>query len=312
MSQLLKRQCIFLFGPTGSGKTSLSIFLAQKLNGVIINADSRQVYREMPILTAMPTQEEFNSADHRLFEFLEPCEKITVDKYSHLAKEEIEKIWDVGQLPIVCGGTGFYLKVLEEGIAPIPVLEKVHLDVLNEQAQVYGSEKLYRKLQEVDPLITLKLKPHDTQRVIRALGVYMQTGKTMTFWQEKPKKGGIDSNVLKIALNPEREWLYDRIHDRYQLMLDMGLMDEIKLLLDKGIEGSMHALQSCGAKDLIAYHYGDITENMAKEALLQSTRNYAKRQFTWLKGQFNPDIVFESVAHAQNALDEIKVNLNKN
>lgn len=265
----------------------------------------------MPIITAMPTAEEFASADHRLFDFLEPSEKITVDKYVGLVKVEMEKIWAEGKLPILCGGTGFYLKVLEEGIAPVPALDEALLEKLTSRAKQEGSENLHLELAEVDPKMAEKLKPHDTQRLIRALGVYVQTGKKMSDWQKMPKEGALDASVLKLALNPEREWLYNRIHKRYDVMVDMGLMEEVSSLLSHGFTEKDHAINSCGAKEFFAYKKGSISEIEAKESMLQSTRNYAKRQFTWLKGQYNADMMFESVADAQKALPEIERFINK-
>tara|TARA_A200000113_G_scaffold173019_2_gene158035 strand:- start:494 stop:1432 length:939 start_codon:yes stop_codon:yes gene_type:complete len=312
LKNLKNKKAIFLFGPTASGKTSLAILLANKFNGVVVNADSRQVYTKMPIITAMPTNEEFEAADHRLFNFLNPSKKITVDMYAGLAKAEMEKIWAEGKLPIICGGTGFYLKVLEEGIAPVPALDEKLFDELNQKARLEGSEVLHAELQKIDPEMAGKLKVADTQRIVRALGVYKQTGKTMSAWQKMPKEGGVKADILKIALNPEREWLYDRIHKRYDVMVEMGLMDEINLLLKEGFNEKDHAIQSCGAKELLAYQKGEITETEAKQAILQSTRNYAKRQITWLKGQFKAHHVYESVAHAQNAMGEIENFVNKN
>lgn len=278
----------------------------------MINADSRQVYTKMPIITAMPTNEEFEAADHRLFNFLNPNQKITVDMYAGLAKAEMDKIWTEGKLPIVCGGTGFYLKVLEEGIAPVPALDETLFNELNQKARLEGVEVLHAELQKVDPEMAVKLKIADTQRIVRALGVYMQTGKTMSAWQKMPKEGGVKADILKIALNPEREWLYNRIHKRYDVMVEMGLMDEINSLLKEGFNEKDHAVQSCGAKELLDYRKGEITQAEAKQAILQSTRNYAKRQITWLKGQYKAHHVYESVAHAQNALGEIENFLNKN
>ncbi len=309
--KLSNRKAIFLFGPTASGKTSLAIFLAQKLNGVIINADSRQVYKGMPIITAMPTADEFAAADHRLFNFLNLNEKITVEKYVNLVKAEMLDIWSQGQLPILCGGTGFYMKVLEEGIAPLPALNEDVLNTLNKQSLEMGTPCLHQQLATVDPVMAAKLKENDTQRVVRALGVYQQTQKTMSEWQKMPKQGGLDAQILRLALNPDRAWLYNRIHKRYDVMVEMGLMDEIKLLINKDVNTCAHALQSCGAKDLLAYQKGEITEAQAKESILQSTRNYAKRQFTWLKGQYNADLIFESVADAQNQLGQICNFVNK-
>lgn len=277
-----------------------------------MNADSRQVYTKMPIITAMPTADEFNAADHRLFNFLEPHEKITVDLYANLAKAEMEKVWSEGKLPIICGGTGFYLKVLEQGIAPVPALNQETLNELNQTAQSHGSEVLYQELQKVDPEIASKLKVADTQRIIRALGVFKQTGQKMSVWQQMPNEGAVDADILKIALHPNREWLYNRIHKRYDVMVEMGLMSEIESLLKEGFTENDHAIQSCGAKELLAYQKGEITEQQAKQAILQSTRNYAKRQITWLKGQYKGHHVYESVAQAQNALNEIEHFINKN
>ncbi|MFT7143961.1 MAG: tRNA dimethylallyltransferase [Alphaproteobacteria bacterium] len=302
----MSRHVITIFGPTASGKTALSIFLANKLNGVIINADSRQVYKNMPIITAMPSQAEFEAADHRLFNFLEVDEKISSDVYTNLAKAEIEKIWAEGKLPILCGGTGFYLKNLEQGISPVPALAPALFDLLNKRVENEGAEALHAELALVDPIMAQKLAPGDSQRVSRALGVFMQTGQPMSTLQALPKEGGLDAKFIKIALNPNREWLYARIHKRYDVMESMGLLAEIKNLKNAGYNNDAHGIQSCGVKDLFNFVDGNCTHEEAKNALLQSTRNYAKRQLTWIKGQYNADMVFTNTAEGENAIAEIQ------
>lgn len=305
----MPRNVITIFGPTASGKTSLAIFLARQCNGVIVNADSRQVYKNMPIITAMPSKEEFAAADHRLFDFLEVDDKISSDVYTSMAKVEIEKIWAEGKLPILCGGTGFYLKNLEEGVSPIPSISPELFDILNLRIKNEGSEILHKELALVDPVSAEKIKVGDSQRVSRALGVYLQTGKAISKFQALPKTGGLDANFVKLAINPDREWLYDRIHKRYDVMTEAGLLNEVELLKSDGYGYDAHGIQSCGIKDFFNYLDGDLTLENAKKNLLQRTRNYAKRQFTWLKRQYNADFIFKNSTEAEDSLDEIKKRL---
>tara|TARA_R110000868_G_scaffold189695_1_gene432874 strand:+ start:59616 stop:60542 length:927 start_codon:yes stop_codon:yes gene_type:complete len=302
----MSKSIITIFGPTASGKTSLAIYLAQKLNGVIVNADSRQVYKNMPIITAMPSKEEFAAADHRLFDFLEIDEKISVEKYVQLAKAEVEKIWRDGKLPILCGGTGFYLKTLEEGISPVPSLPEDLFNDLNTRLETEGLAPLYDELKNVDLEIADKLKAGDTQRILRALGVWLHTGQPMSKLQKLPKSGGLDARFVKLAISPEREWLYNRIHKRYDVMENMGLVDEVKNVRAMGYTTESHAVQSCGVKDYYNFLDGHITLDEAKTALLQSTRNYAKRQFTWIRGQYNADLTFTTSAQGEKSVMEIR------
>lgn len=301
----MDRTVVTLFGPTASGKTALAIHLAQELNGVIINADSRQLYKHMPIIVAMPSPEEFAAAEHRLFNFLEPNEKISSEKYTQLVKAEVEDIWAQGKLPIICGGTGFYIKNLEEGISPVPALHGDMLNKLNQRAESEGSQALHTELQRLDPTIAEKLSPNDTQRVIRALGVCLQTGQKMSDLQKPPKTGGLDATFIKIALNPKRDWLYERIHKRFDIMMDEGLLAEVKNLKRMGFKNSDHAISSCGVKEFFKYidHVWSLDD--AKSAMLQSTRNYAKRQFTWLRGQYGADLLYENADEGRQAVAEI-------
>lgn len=301
------KNALIIFGPTASGKTSLGINLAQELNGVIINADSRQIYQEMPIITAMPTAEEFDAAEHLLFDFLKPGEPFSVDQYIGKAKEAISNVTARGKLPIFVGGTGFYLKVLTDGISPVPPIPPVLVESLTAQAETEGTPSLHAQLQKVDPVLAKRLEANDMQRVIRGLAVYQHTKKTLSSYQQLPaEKPFPDINFIKIALIPPRETLYKRIHDRFDVMVQDGVLEEAKMLYDKGYRFDNQALTSLGLKELFHYLDGKIDLETAKEKTLQQMRNYAKRQTTWLRNQYHAKITLEDGKNGDFAMKEVK------
>ncbi len=288
-----KDVAITVFGPTASGKTGMSIGLANTFNGSIINADSRQVYKRMPIITAMPSDEEFAAAEHRLFNFLEPDEPFDVNQYIELATHEAGDLWRQGKVPIFVGGTGFYLQGLEEGISPIPVSDPSIREALMAEVEKVGIEQLHQKLQQVDPKLAETLHATDTQRVLRGLEVFEATGKPLSQWQKQPKAGALDCRFIKIAIIPPREVLYERIHKRFDIMLEEGLVDEMKALKAKGYSPNLSSMTSLGVQEFFSYLDGNMSFEDACGKTLQYMRNYAKRQCTWLRNQYNADIVLE-------------------
>lgn len=282
---------LLLFGPTAAGKTALAVKLAQSYNGEVVNADSRQVYSLMPIITAMPSAEDFAAVPHHLFSLVSPDMSYSVGQYLHNAKAAIADIQARGKLPIVVGGTGFYLKVLTEGISPIP-------DVPAEEAKHWqnrwveeGGEKLYALLYKADPVLAEKLKEGDQQRITRALAVYAHTGQPLSMWQALPPEGGIDAKTLKLALCPTVEVLNQRIEARLQGMLAQGLMAEVAALKSAGYTLDMPGLSSIGCDLFYAHLDGAVSLDVVTHKFGVKQRQYAKRQRTWLRHQYQSDLL---------------------
>jgi tRNA dimethylallyltransferase len=295
MSKTDQKTAVTIFGPTASGKTSLAIKVANAFNGAIINADSRQIYKEMPIITAMPSAEEFAGAPHLMFDFLKPGEPFSVGDYTSLATKEAETLFKQGKMPLFVGGTGFYLKVLMEGLSLIPEIPESLVNELTEKARISGVKALHKELAQVDKDTAERLEQEDTHRIIRALSVYQHTGNTLTSYQKAPPTPPMPNvSFIKVAILPERETLYKRIHDRFDVMLAEGIMEEAKRLHDKGYLFDNQALTSLGLKEIFGYIDGKVSFEGACEQTLQQMRRYAKRQTTWLHNQYKADILLES------------------
>lgn len=278
-----------LFGPTASGKTGAAIALAEKLNGEVINADSRQLYTNMPIVTAAPQAHEQKGIPHHLFEFLDPAERMSAAKWSEMAIEAIEDVLARNKTPILVGGTGLYLRTLIEGISEIPATPIT----AEEPFRNIPAPELHKQLQQVDPTLAEKLHPSDTQRLTRALAVHAFTGTPLSVWQQIPPKAPPYS-FQKLALNPERESLYANIEKRWNLMLENGLLEEITALKEDGYTLDMPGLQGLGIPDLYDYLENGVTLEQASLSTIQGTRNYAKRQVTWLRNTYVPEHEFTS------------------
>lgn len=294
----MNKKALIIFGPTASGKTDLAIKLANKFNGEIINADSRQFYKNMPIITAMPSKQEFAQAKHHLFEILEPDADFSVAEYLKLAQKTADDITNRGKLPIFVGGTGLYIKMLEDGISPIPNPPKTMLDELGKQ----NVSDLYKQLQALDLKMADSLQATDSQRIIRALSVIKHTSKSLLEWQSLPNQGALDYDFIHIALNPERQELYNRINTRALKMLDSGLIEEIKYLNDHYAGQKLNSLTSIGFDIFNDYFSGKILIEQAIEKFSQKQRNYAKRQLTWLNNQYNADYIFDNFNNIVNFL----------
>ncbi|MBR7142893.1 MAG: tRNA (adenosine(37)-N6)-dimethylallyltransferase MiaA [Clostridia bacterium] len=277
-----KTRCLCICGPTASGKTSLAIELAKRLNGEIISADSMQIYRGLPISTAQPTVSEMQEVPHHLIGFLDPCEPFSAARYVELATPLVQQLHEKGKLPILCGGTGWYMRALLEGRSfgedlPDPRLRAE----LNEMPAL----QLYEKLQQIDPVRAAQLHPNDKKRVCRAVEQFYQTGKTPTQLLEESVPGESPYDALLLCLNfHDRQKLYDRIGLRAQAMLQDGLCEEIRLFW-QNYEGTGTAAQAIGPKELLPWIKGECSLEEAMEVLCRETRRYAKRQLTWLRSQ---------------------------
>lgn len=279
-----KKDLLVIAGPTAVGKTAISIKLASELKGEIISADSMQIYRKMNIGTAKIQEEEMKGIRHHLIDIVDPDQTFSVAKYQKMVDNLIPQIADRGNLPIIVGGTGLYIKSVVEGFL-FPEMEKdpAYRDSLEDLARKEGNDYLHNKLMEVDPHLARKLHPNDLRRIIRGLEVYHQTGKTITYFKKLQEEKPDRYHTLKIGLTRKREDLYSRINQRVDLMIKEGLIEEVKELLQFGYNPSHTAMQGLGYKELAAYLAGNYPLDEAVRILKRDTRHYAKRQLTWFR-----------------------------
>lgn len=275
---------VFIVGPTASGKTNLGIKLAKRLDGEIVSADSMQIYKNISIASAVPSEEEKDGIKHYLLEFLEPECEFSVADYVGLARNAVKEINSIGKLPIVVGGTGLYINSLADNIAFTDEPENSAVrEELSKRFCEVGGEKMLETLAEIDPRTAEKLHPSDKKRIIRAFEVYRLTGKTITEQKEISRTGDkiIDPCIIGITYR-DREKLYERINLRVDTMLENGLEQEARQAYQRACGG---AFQAIGHKELFGYFKGDCTLGEATGSLKMQTRRYAKRQLTW----FNKD-----------------------
>ncbi len=296
-----KKLAMCVFGPTASGKTGLGIELAKTYNGVIINADSRQIYKKIDIISAMPSAAEFATAEHKLFQVLAPDVRYSVGQYVTDALAAAEAVWIENKIPIFVGGTGLYLKNLIEGINVVPDVAPEIEAALMDEIKANGSTVIHAKLAAVDGASAARIEVNDPQRIVRALGVFLSTGKTLTVWQNVPRAGGLlnmDVDVVRVGILPERAILHGRIKERLGIMQKEGVEAEIRALYEAGLSENLPALTGLGVAELYAYFRGEMSLEEALQATLVATRQYAKRQCTWVKNSYGADILVENAADA--------------
>jgi tRNA dimethylallyltransferase len=278
-------------GPTASGKSAIALALAHRLakdgrRGVIVNADSAQVYADLRILSARPSEDEMAGIEHRLFGAWDGAEACSVAAWANRAKAEIAEIHSSGAVPILVGGTGLYLKVLLEGIAPIPPIDPA----VRAMVRAMPEDGAYKLLQLEDPERAAMLDPGDTQRIARALEVKRSTGVTLADWQ-LAKAGGIAEEIAlhPLLVLPDRAWVYDRCDRRFEAMLGAGAIAEVEALLARELDPDLPVMRAIGVPEIAAFLFGDIPSERMIAAGQQATRNYAKRQFTWFRRQMPAD-----------------------
>jgi tRNA dimethylallyltransferase len=287
---------VVISGPTASGKSALAISLANKYQGVIINADSMQVYKDIPIITAQPCYDDYLQTPHALYGILSADKICSAGVYMELAKEQIELAIDNNQLPILVGGTGLYIKSLIYGIAKIPDIDSDLRLSARELYMEIGAEKFYQNLQELDPIAASKLNILDKQRVIRAYEVVKQTGISIIEWQKQNYTIGFDhEQFIQIGLLPERSMLYRNCDLRFKEMIEQGVIEEIEKLNNITMDDSLPVRKAHGILEITAYLNKEISLDQAIIKSQQMTRNYAKRQYTWLKHQMPEMIKFEYI-----------------
>lgn len=289
-----KNPVVIVAGPTASGKSAFALAIAEEFDGVVINADSMQIYRDLHILTARPSAADEARVPHRLYGVLPASEACSAARWRELAMAEIEAAHDAGKLPIVCGGTGLYLKVLMEGLSPMPEVPDETRRTLRARMEREGVQALYRELRSRDPDMAERLQPVDRQRILRALEVLQATGRSLADWQAVPAEGPPPGQrFLTILLAPPRDWLYRRCDRRLEAMLEEGALDEVRRLTAMGLDSDLPAMKAVGVKEFAAHLAGYRALDDALAAAQQATRNYAKRQDTWFRRQIVADITLK-------------------
>ena len=287
----MKKPLIVLTGPTAAGKTELSIALAKKLNGAIISADSMQVYKYMNIGSAKIRPEEMQGVRHYLVDVLDPREEFHVARFQQMAKEAMDEIYRNGQLPIVVGGTGFYIQALlkdidfDESSGELPCRKE-----LEETARREGGAVLYERLKQVDPESAEAIHPNNVKRVIRALEFYQETGQPISLHNREQKEKQPPYTYAYFVLNDDRARLYERIDRRVDRMVEQGLVEEVRWLKEHGYDRSLVSMQGLGYKELFPYLDGTCSLEEAVEIIKRDTRHFAKRQITWFKRE--PDVIW--------------------
>lgn len=280
----MKPKVIVIVGPTASGKTSLSIELAKKINGEIVSCDSMQIYKDMDIGSAKPTKEEMQGIKHYVLDEVEPTKRFSVAEYKIKAEEAIEEILKKKKVPIVVGGTGLYANSLIYGIEydDIKLDEEYRNKLMNEASSEEGLKKLYEDAKKIDEKAIEKISPNDKKRIIRILEIYHATGKNKTEQEKNSRKNEVKYDYKIFGINIERPILYERINKRVDIMVEQGLVEEVKDLIKKYPEFPT-AMQAIGYKEIVQYLNNELTKEEAIEKIKQETRRYAKRQITWFK-----------------------------
>ena len=280
-----RKPLIILAGPTAVGKTSLSIRLAKETGGEIISADSMQVYRHMDIGSAKITKEEMEGVPHYLVDVLEPEEEFNVVRFQQMAKEAAERIWKKGKIPLVVGGTGFYIQALLYDIdfTENDGDESYRRQLEQKASDEEGASELYEMLKAVDLKAAQEIHPRNIKRIVRALEFYHQTGKKISEHNETQRQKMSPYNYAYFVLTDERSRLYERIDRRVDLMMEQGLLDEVRYLKERGVRKDSTAMQGLGYKELYAYLEGEYPLDEAVRIIKRDTRHFAKRQLTWFK-----------------------------
>ena len=298
----MRKKILTILGPTASGKTKVSLEIADILKGEIISADSRQIYRFMDIGTAKPGLEERKKIPHHLIDIVNPDEYFSAADYSTKAREAIKKILGRGKEPIVVGGSGLYLRALFKGIFMGPGRDEKLRSELKEKAEKSGVESLYKELEQKDPEAAKKIGQHNLVRIIRALEVYELTGKKISDLQKNGEYPPEEYNFVKIGIELSREKLYQRIDQRVEQMIKDGLVDEVKSLKKKGYDERFAPLKTFGYKEIYHYLDGKMSLEESIENIKLETRHYAKRQITWFKKE---EGIFWIDAEKRDLRDEI-------
>ncbi len=306
----MKPKVVVIAGPTASGKTALSIELAKRINGEIVSADSMQIYKDMNIGTAKPTIDEMDGIKHYMIDCISPEVRYSVSQYKKDAQKAINEIIKKGKTPIVVGGTGLYIDSLIYGIE----FQEIEIDMnyrnkLNEMAENGKLDELYEMACKIDEDAMKTISRNDKKRIIRVLEIYKQTGKTKTQQNIESRQNEVPYEYIVFAINMDREKLYERINKRVDIMIEKGLIDEVKTLLHK-YNNIQTAMQGLGYKEVVKYFNNEMTKQEMIDKIKMESRRYAKRQLTWFRK--NKEIIWiDGFASQHDNLDKI-INLLQN
>lgn len=295
-------RAVLIAGPTASGKSALALELAEQFGGVIVNADSMQVYRDLRIITARPTPEEEVRTTHRLYGFVDAAENYSVGRWCRDVEEALKEARSQGRMPILVGGTGLYFKALTTGLAAVPPIPADIRAEVRSRLQREGSPALHVELARLDPATAKRVTINDRSRISRALEVVLATGRPLSDWHIEGLPPLIDSKrVAKVFISCERKELVHRIERRFAAMLKSGALEEVRRLAARGLDPSLPAMKAHGVPWLIRHLDGEISLEEAEAGAVMDTRRYAKRQLTWFRNQMQ-DWPWETAENAAAAL----------
>lgn len=275
---------VVVSGPTASGKSALGVDIAKQINGAVVNADSLQLFKDLPLLTAQPQTAEMFGIQHHLYGYLEATTQPKAGIWLNTILSVLNKIWQEGRIPVVVGGTGLYIMALLKGLSQIPPISDY---VKNKVQSIYDRhDDFYADVIGYDPLIKNLYHPNDHKRLRRALEIFLETKKSIMHHFQDQQENGLNKYAYKVYLKPDREILYDRIHRRFDIMLNSGAIEEVDYFLKHHKEGkNLPVFNALGALEIAQYLQGDLSRALMIERAVQKTRNYAKRQYTWFNNQ---------------------------
>lgn len=303
MTSQAQHRVIVVTGPTASGKSALALALAERRGGTVINADAMQTYDAFPILTAQPSAEERARAPHTLYGVLPLDETMSAARWRTLAAAEIERTLAAGRVPILCGGSGLYIRTLMQGISPIPDAAPELREQANADWAALGARAFRERLAVHDPAIVARLKPEDRQRHVRAWEVWQATGRPLSDWQ-RGEASAAPWRFATVLLGPDRAWLRERIEGRFDVMLAQGVEAEVRAVFDRFPDPAWPGLKAHGAPEFFRHFRGELSLPEVRRIAIDHTRQYAKRQMTWFRHQMTPDLVLDP--RAEQALGEIE------
>jgi tRNA dimethylallyltransferase len=281
-------KAVLIAGPTASGKSRLALELARQHNGVVINADSMQVYGELRILTARPTPADEDAVPHRLYGHVPASTRYSVGRWLDDVAGALDAARDKGRLPILVGGTGLYFKALTDGLAAVPAIPADIREAVLRNSEGEASDTLHRRLGEVDPEDAARIRPSDRSRIVRAMEVFEATGRSLAAWRARPADPVLDFSTAEgLVLDPDRARLHERIAKRAEAMIHDGAMAEAEALAKLGLSPDLPAMKAIGVRELLEHIAGKISLDEALAGMKTETRRYAKRQLTWFRNQMD-------------------------
>jgi tRNA dimethylallyltransferase len=289
----MRKRVIVIAGPTASGKSALALGVAQALGGAVINADSMQVYRDLSVVTARPGAGDLAAAPHRLYGVLDGADPCSAARWAALASAEIDAAASDGLLPILCGGTGLYLRTLLGGIAPVPDIPDAVRQAARQRHAELGGPAFQTELARLDPVAAERLNSGDSQRLIRAYEVVAATGMPLAAWQRRAAPAPDRFDPFVVALLPPRDVLYAAIDARFSRMVEAGALDEVRALVARRLDQDLPVMKAVGVPELTAHLAGAASLDVAIAQAQQASRRYAKRQVTWFRHQIEADMVID-------------------